>query len=112
MIEPSASITTAVLWYSPAARFSNTDATTTALYFRASRASASVDGPGIDSASAKNRWSSAWQKYCERNSSWVQKMRAPTSHGAFRQQELPLEVRRRVGPARHLAEADPHDTRR
>ena len=34
--EPSASMTAAVLWYSPAARFSNSDAMMTALYFFAS----------------------------------------------------------------------------
>src|SRR5688500_18534440 len=49
----------------------------TALYFLARFANASVDGPGIDSASAKKRWSSTWQKYCERNSTCVQKILAP-----------------------------------
>src|SRR5918994_3721640 len=49
----------------------------TALYFFASLLKASVEGPGIVSASAKKRWSSTWQKYCERNSSWVQKILAP-----------------------------------
>ena len=33
---------------------------------------ASVVGPGIDSARRKKAWSSDWQKYWERNSSWVQ----------------------------------------
>ena len=36
-----------------------------------------VVGPGIVSASLKKRWSSAWQKYCERNSSCVQMICAP-----------------------------------
>src|SRR5688500_1222616 len=75
--EPSASITAAVLWYTPAARRSNSDAMITALYFFASLLNASVDGPGMVSASAKKRWSSTWQKYCERNSSCVEKIFAP-----------------------------------
>src|SRR5687768_18579389 len=49
----------------------------TALYFLASLLKASVDGPGMVSASAKKRWSSTWQKYWERKSSWVQKILAP-----------------------------------
>ena len=49
----------------------------TALYFFASLQNASVDGPGIVSASAKKRWSSTWQKYCDVNSSCVQKILAP-----------------------------------
>src|SRR4026208_1976640 len=49
----------------------------TALYFFASFEKASVEGPGIVSASAKKRWSSTWQKYCDRNSSCVQKIFAP-----------------------------------
>ena len=47
MSEPSASITAAVLWYRPAARFSKSDAMTTTLCFFASFANASVLGPGI-----------------------------------------------------------------
>src|SRR5687767_6630406 len=49
----------------------------TALYFFATFPSASVLGPGIVSATLKNRWSSNWQKYCERNSSCVQMICAP-----------------------------------
>src|SRR5215212_2185025 len=49
----------------------------TALCFLASLQKASVLGPGMDSASLKKRWSSTWQKYWERKSSWVQMMLAP-----------------------------------
>src|SRR2546421_11477054 len=49
----------------------------TALCFLASLENASVLGPGMVSASLKNRWSSTWQKYCDRNSSCVQIIRAP-----------------------------------
>src|SRR5437773_12530717 len=61
----------------PAARFSNREAITTTLHFRASLWKASVLGPGIGSASLKQPWSSRWQKYCERKSSWVQMICAP-----------------------------------
>ena len=71
---------------------------TTAPCFFASSPNASVLGPGIVSASLKKRWSSTWQKYCERNSSCVQTIgRRPS--GPLRQQELSREVRRR-DPAR------------
>src|ERR1700734_2531942 len=49
----------------------------TALYFRAILARALVLGPGMVSANLKNRWSSTWQKYCERKSSCVQMIFAP-----------------------------------
>ncbi len=90
--DPSASITAAVLWYTPAARFSNSDAMITALYFFASLQNASVDGPGMVSASAKKRWSSTWQKYCERNSSCVQKIFAPFFRRLLGEGELVGEV--------------------
>src|SRR5450432_4203303 len=45
----------------------------------ATRASASVDGPGIGSARSKLAWSSVWQKYCERKSSGRQMTRAPAA---------------------------------
>ena len=45
--------------------------------FLASLPRASVLGPGIFSASLKNRWSSTWQKYCERNISCVETIFAP-----------------------------------
>src|SRR5260221_7415704 len=38
---------------------------------------AAVLGPGMGSASLKYLWSSDWQKYSERNNSWVQIIRAP-----------------------------------
>src|ERR1044072_3430652 len=49
----------------------------TARYFFASFWNASVLGPGIFSARLKYLWSSSWQKYWERNSSWVQMIFAP-----------------------------------
>ncbi len=79
---------------------------TTALYFLASLANASVDGPGIVSASAKKRWSSTWQKYCERNSSCVQMIFAPFFSALLDQRELVREVRFRILAARHLRETD------
>ena len=45
--------------------------------FLANLCRASVVGPGIRSASLKFSWSSLWQKYWERNSSWVQMICAP-----------------------------------
>ena len=51
--------------------------TTTPRFF-ASFWKASVLGPGIRSARRKFRWSSFWQKYCERKSSWVQRIWAPS----------------------------------
>src|SRR5688572_31125767 len=77
LIDPSVSITTAVLWYRPDARFSKSDAMMTILCLRASLPNVSVLGPGIVSASLKNRWSSTWQKYWLPNSSCVQTIRAP-----------------------------------
>src|SRR5271157_2446126 len=74
---PSASMTAAVLWYSPLARLSKSDAITTTPCFFASFPKASVVGPGILSASLKFSWSSLWQKYRERKSSCVQIMFAP-----------------------------------
>ena len=55
----------AVLWYSPAARRSNNDATITTPSSLASAPRSSLDGPGISSANWKYLWSSSWQKYCE-----------------------------------------------
>src|SRR3954463_16739310 len=49
----------------------------TTLCFFASLVNASVLGPGIVSASLKKRWSSTWQKYCEVNSSCVQRICPP-----------------------------------
>src|SRR5688572_2971530 len=77
MIRPSASMTTAVLWYRPSARFSKSEATITILCFFAILVNASVLGPGIVSANLKNRWSSTWQKYWLPNSSCVQMTFAP-----------------------------------
>src|SRR6516165_4568058 len=50
---------------------------TTARVSFATRASASVEGPGIGSARSKLAWSSVWQKYCERKSSGRQITCAP-----------------------------------
>src|SRR3954468_11910132 len=50
----------------------------TALCFFASLVNASVLGPGIVSATLKKRWSSTWQKYCERYISCVQMICAPS----------------------------------
>ena len=55
--------TTAVLWYRPAARRSNKDATTTSFSSAASLPMRSVDGPGIDSARSNSSTDSCWQKY-------------------------------------------------
>src|SRR5882724_9548610 len=44
---------------------------------RATVSSSAVVGPGISSANAKFAWSSAWQKYWERNSSGRQTIWAP-----------------------------------
>src|SRR5882724_6396492 len=52
---------------------------TTTLASFATRASASLDGPGIGSASSKFAWSSVWQKYRERKSSGRQITCAPAS---------------------------------
>src|ERR1700748_3308816 len=49
----------------------------TTLCFFASFWNRSVLGPGIFSASLKYSWFSSWQKYCERNSSWVLMILAP-----------------------------------
>src|SRR4051794_5250967 len=49
----------------------------TTLCFFASFVNASVLGPGIVSATLKKRWSSTWQKYCERYISCVQMICAP-----------------------------------
>ena len=76
-IEPSRSKTTAVLWYSPAARRSKSEATTATLCLRAAAPMACVDGPGIGSASANSAVSSFWQKYCERKSSCRHTIVAP-----------------------------------
>src|SRR5271165_1440920 len=70
-------MTAAVLWYSPLALLSKTDATTATPCLLASAWKASVVGPGTLSASLKFSWSSLWQKYLERKSSCVQMMFAP-----------------------------------
>src|SRR3954451_19248292 len=49
----------------------------TTLCFFASLVNASVLGPGMVSATLKKRWSSTWQKYCERYISCVQMICAP-----------------------------------
>src|SRR6266702_818365 len=74
---PSASITAALLWYSPGARRSNTGAITTMPACRAARPNASVLGPGTGSARSNRAASSRCAKYCERNSSGRHTRRAP-----------------------------------
>ena len=69
IMRPSASITAALLWYSPGARRSNSGAITTTPARCAARPSASVLGPGMGSARSNNAASSRCAKYCERNSS-------------------------------------------
>ena len=76
-IFPSESMMTAVLWYTPAARLSKSEARITTLCCRATFPSASVVGPGISSASLNSAMSSVWQKYCERKSSCKQTICAP-----------------------------------
>ena len=78
-------------------------------YFLATFASASVLGPGIDSANLKNRWSSTWQKYCDRNISCVAMIFAPALRRLLDQPDLVLQVHVRVGHAGHLRQADVHD---
>jgi hypothetical protein len=82
----------------------------TALYFFASFENASVDGRDC-SASAKKRWSSTWQKYCERNSSWVQKIFAPFLSACLSEGELIGEVPLGILAARHLRKAYLDDRR-
>src|SRR5687768_4583621 len=60
---PSASNTTAVLWYRPVARFSNSELTSTTPCCLASGARRSVLGPGMVSARSNSHTSSCWQKY-------------------------------------------------
>src|ERR1051325_123344 len=74
---PSASITAALLWYSPGARRSNRGAITTLPACRAARPSASVLGPGTGSARSNRAASSRCAKYRERNSSGRHTRRAP-----------------------------------
>ena len=69
IMRPSASITAALLWYSPGARRSNSGAITTTPARCAARPSASVLGPGMGSARSNKAESSRCAKYCERNSS-------------------------------------------
>src|SRR5213080_322940 len=76
---PSASITAALLWYSPGARRSNTGAITTTPARCAAFARASVLGPGTGSARSNNAASSRCAKYSERNSSGRQTSRAPAA---------------------------------
>jgi hypothetical protein len=57
--------------------------------FLAILVSAAVLGPGIGSASLKNRWSSTWQKY-----------------GELDERDLPLQIRRGIFAAGHLGEGD------
>jgi hypothetical protein len=59
----SLSSTTAVLWYRPGARRSNSEATITTPSSSASAPSVSLVGPGTGSAWSKRRVSSVWQKY-------------------------------------------------
>ena len=51
--DPSASMTAAELWYTPAPRFSKRETTITISQRLAKRWNASVVGPGIDSAKRK-----------------------------------------------------------
>src|SRR5690606_38095736 len=74
---PSGPIIATVLWYSPAARRSNSEATIVTPRAFATLPSASVLGPGIGSAKSNSAASSFWQKYCERNSSGRQITCAP-----------------------------------
>src|SRR3546814_3171078 len=60
---PSASKTTAVLWYRPVARFSNSELTSTTPCCFASPERRSVLGPGIVSARSNSSTDSCWQKY-------------------------------------------------
>src|SRR5690606_7737043 len=60
---PSASSTTAVLWYRPVARFSNSELTRTTPCCLASAESRPVLGPGIVSARSNSSTDSCWQKY-------------------------------------------------
>src|SRR5690606_11460412 len=60
---PSVSSTTAVLWYRPAARRSNREATSTTPCRFASAPSRSVVGPGMVSARSNSCTDSCWQKY-------------------------------------------------
>src|SRR5690606_10001900 len=62
-VEPSASKTTAVLWYRPVARFSNSELTSTTPCCFASADSRSVLGPGRVSARSNSSTHSCWQKY-------------------------------------------------
>src|SRR5689334_17725885 len=62
-MRPSRSNTTAVLWYRPGARRSNSDATSTIFNSAASLPRRSVEGPGIGSARLNNSVFSCWQKY-------------------------------------------------
>ena len=52
------------------------------------------------SARPKNRWSSTWQKYCDRNSSCVQTMRAP---------DFMARSARRTWLSRLATGSSPHD---
>ena len=74
---PSASKTAVVLWYNPAARFSNKEAIITTPNSLATPESVSVDGPGIGSANLKFSGSSTSQKYNEVNNSCKQTIFAP-----------------------------------
>src|ERR1051325_2755953 len=74
---PSASITAALLWYSPGARRSNRGAIPTRPPCRAARPSASVLGPGTGSARSNRAASFRCAKYRERNSSGRHTRRGP-----------------------------------
>src|SRR5689334_18907280 len=67
---PSRSNTTAVLWYSPGARRSNSEPTSTIFNSLASLPRRSLDGPGIGSARLNSSVLSCWQKYTLACSSW------------------------------------------
>ena len=73
----------------------------------ASAPSSSLDGPGIASASSKLAWSSAWQKYCEANSSGRQTIRAPCAGGVADFLDGAGAVFLRVRAAAHLHEREP-----
>ena len=65
-------------------------------------------GPGIGSARSKKRWSSIWQKYWLRKSSWRQTICAPLGGGLPDTGDRLRDVRVRVGRAAQLDQAEGH----
>ncbi len=83
---PSLSNTTAVLWYRPAARRSNSEPTSTTPCCFASAPRRSVLGPGIGSARSNSSTDSCWQKYgplCSSCSSTSGTLRSRLGHACF-----------------------------